>query len=365
MDNRQRIIYLLDRYTSNECTNEELAELFDQLSAEEHDEIFEAHIEGKLLSSFVPGADLAAYQSEAIVRKVFSTTETHTAIIRRMSMRKRIQRWVVAAVIAGIVVLSAVMIVTQQSAKTLSPSVASLRVNSKRFINTSDKAVLISLEDGSRVTLQPNASLTYPMIFTADEREVLLEGDAFFDIARNPAKPFLVYHGALITRVLGTSFYIRQDSNREQASVEVTHGKVEVYENDQFRKNVTRDNGVIITPNQKVTYTESGHQFNTSLVEHPIQLPISDPLKNSPAAVANRFNFESASLSTITEVLTKNYGIEIELESEQLGNCSFTGDVSEQGLYEKLDLICRAVGASYEIKNTRILIKGKGCTKNE
>lgn len=360
MDIPQRVLDLLERYTANACTDPELTELFGYLHSGKYDALLEQHISDKLASSYVPGADLEAYRGEAMVRKIVSTPEANKAIIRRIGLRQRLKKTAIAASVIAVAACLGLLIYFYQPASPSKPVVSSLLTNSKQYVNNTDKAVQLPLEDGSRITLQPSAAITYPVRFAGDRREVLLEGDAFFDIARNPDKPFLVYHGNLVTRVLGTSFYIRYDKNQHEAEVEVTHGKVEVYENTDIKKSITKSNGVIITPNQKVTYTESKQLFSTSLVDNPIPIHHSDSA-DSLKAVANQYNLDNASLSSITRLLQDNYGIEIEMENEKLTHCLFTGDLSNYSLYDKLDIICKAIGGSYEIKGTKILIKGQGC----
>jgi hypothetical protein len=59
--------------------------------------------------------------------------------------------------------------------------------------------------------------------------------------------------------------------------------------------------------------------------------------------------------------LQQDYGIDIVPENESIYQCLFTGDISQQDLFTKLDMICRATNASYEIVGTRIVIRGRGC----
>ena len=69
----------------------------------------------------------------------------------------------------------------------------------------------VKLPDNSVVILSPGAGLMYGEKFEDDRREVQLTGDAFFEVRKNPSKPFFVYSGKLVTRVLGTSFRIKTD----------------------------------------------------------------------------------------------------------------------------------------------------------
>ena len=218
----------------------------------------------------------------------------------------------------------------------------------------------IQLADNSNITLSPGSKIVYPQEFAQDKREIQLNGNAFFEITKNPGRPFFVYSGKLVTKVLGTSFRIRTNKTDQAVEVEVVTGKVSVFENviaaasgkrpDAVEKN---NSGVVLTPNQRATYfAESGHLM-TSIVDTPISI--------QEGVSAVNLDFNNAPLSEIMHIFHKEYGIEIMFANDRLGKCTFTGDVSEMPLYEKLALICRSNLMGYELKGTRILITGEGC----
>lgn len=224
--------------------------------------------------------------------------------------------------------------------------------------NKNDKPLRIGLSDHSVITLAPGGRISYPNEFSDDVREVQLEGDALFEIAKNPEKPFLVYSGKLITKVLGTSFRIKSNKENYTTEVEVLTGRVSVFENHYLTKRSKEkqhqgERGVVLTPNQKVAYYEESGHLLTSIVDEPVVIPVAD---TTPNLVFNNHN-----LSDITARLQKEYGIEIMFANERLEKCTFTGDISDMPLYDKLELICKANTACYEVKGTRILISGAGC----
>ena len=218
--------------------------------------------------------------------------------------------------------------------------------------NTSAKPVRIDLEDGSSVTLSPHSQLQYPNHFAANKREVQLKGEALFEVSKNPERPFYVITDKLVTKVLGTSFYVRTVEATKKVEVEVLTGKVSVYEKEKVN-NVNP--GVVLTPNHKVTFFTAEKHFITGLVEKP--LPQILPLNNKPET----FEFDDAPIAVILDKLEKVYGIDIELENDKLSTCPLTADITQQPLYTKLDIICATINGKYEVKGTTILISGKGC----
>jgi len=215
----------------------------------------------------------------------------------------------------------------------------------------------IILSDSSLVTLKPGAKLYYPIVFNTSKREVYLEGVAFFSVKKNPLKPFYVYNNNIVTHVIGTSFWIKPDKKNDKVDVEVVTGRVEVYENkEMIPVDATKSNGVILLPNQKVTYNQSPRKFETTLVEKPVLLSIYNLKKFQETMV-----FDDSPLSHVINILQEIYGVKILLENDSIGNCPFSGDIYKLDFYNQLDVLCKSVGKTYEIKGTDILIIGNGC----
>ncbi len=217
----------------------------------------------------------------------------------------------------------------------------------------------ITLEDGTRVTLSAKSIFYYPPHFINGKREVALRGTAFFDVAKNPEKPFFVYAKNVVTKVLGTSFTIQTDLATKEVSVSVKTGRVQVFEKNSaskstFNSKVLTSNGVIITANQKAVYSNKKNDFQTTLVPNPLPLPTIKPTEKL-------FDFNRAAISSVVEKIQSVYGVEVVLENDGFNNCTFSGELDEENLFEKLDIICTAINATYEVSGTKILIKGTGC----
>ncbi len=215
--------------------------------------------------------------------------------------------------------------------------------------NATENIIALKLEDGSVINLYPKSKLIYPSHFSKEKREVTLVGNAFFDIKRNTTRPFLVFTGETITKVLGTSFFIRAETN-SKIQVEVKTGRVSVYEKGADNP---KENGVILTPNQKVIYFDEGNHFVTGLVEKPeVLTTVKDKID---------FDFKNAPLTEVLQKFKEAYGIDIFLENESIGNCTFSGDLNTMPIYTQLEVLCQTLNATYQIKGTDISVSGKGC----
>ncbi|MET1056702.1 MAG: FecR domain-containing protein [Pedobacter sp.] len=214
----------------------------------------------------------------------------------------------------------------------------------------------INLEDGSKVVLQPKSSLRYPAHFKPGQREVLLHGEGYFLISKNHKRPFFVYSNNVITRVVGTSFTVRSGNSTAPSEVIVRTGKVVVIPNQDRRLSLSelfrKQAKAVLTPNQKTVYSPDKGSFENSLVPEP--LPSADAL-----GTKNQDVFEDTPLTEVVAALQRTYGIEIVIKDQSLRRNTFTGDISNRGLYKKIDLICSAMGAGYVISGTRIIIQEK------
>ena len=218
--------------------------------------------------------------------------------------------------------------------------------------NNSDSPHRLVLEHGTAVVLKPQSILHYPKHFGPKARMVALSGEAFFEVTKDASRPFFVYTGELVTRVLGTSFYVKSDHAAATVEVSVVTGRVSVYENT--RKTAQKRNGVLLTPNQKIRFDSQIKTLVPELVEDPV-------IVHAPEKKES-FIFDETPLTQVTGQIQKVYGIEIVLESQALERCVFTGDLNDLPLYTKLRMVCKSVNAAYELRGTTLFISGEGCT---
>lgn len=214
--------------------------------------------------------------------------------------------------------------------------------------NTTNVEQEFKLKDGSTITLKPQSRLTYLENFGLENRVVFLIGEGYFQIKRDTTKPFFVYAGNLVTKVLGTKFIVKAYEGKE-AEVIVTSGKVMVYENIKGKVSKT----VYLTPNQKVAYAPVKTVLTPVLVDIPV---VVNPIEHT-----EDFDFKQATLPSVLDRLKQVYDIDIFMKNKGLEHCYFTGNLNGLSLSEQLDLICKTVEAKYQKYETAIWIDGEGC----
>ena len=162
------------------------------------------------------------------------------------------------------------------------------------------------LEDGSRVWLNSASELRYPVRFTGKNRQVTLEGEAYFEVARNEARPFIVQSGKQRVEVLGTSFDVTAYEGEPGIYTTLLQGSVEV-SGEKGKQ--------LLKPGQQAIYTEKGievKEVNAALYCSWIQ---------------DRFVFVSEELEAVTRKLERWYDVSFFFAGESLKIKRFSGSI--------------------------------------
>ncbi len=215
------------------------------------------------------------------------------------------------------------------------------------FENTGQGEKKVILEDGSRAVLDPESSIRMKRQ-PHGERLVLLSGGAFFDVVKNPDRPFKVLTENVVTQVLGTSFKVVTDPVTRQTKVRVVTGKVEVSVRNKTLPGPNR----ILYPNQEIVYSQDDEVMQKAVVEHPVEVRKSEQ---------RDFVYEGVAIGQIFDELEKRYAVKIRYDRETLADCQITASFSNESFWEILHLVCRPVRATVEEKDGEIFIRSNGC----
>jgi ferric-dicitrate binding protein FerR (iron transport regulator) len=302
---------------------------------------------------------LSHSEKQAIKTRIWNRIAVHT--LRRSPFWVRYGWAGVSAVAASILLLITVGIFFRSGSfsTTLSRTMVAKKGQQKskddriHLENWTDTTRRFTLTDGSLVVLKPKSSLSYAKTFGAKTRQVYLQGEAFFDIKHDSSRPFMVHTGDLVTQVLGTSFTVKSYEEARDIEVMVTRGRVSVYE--ASAKTPQGRDGVILIPNQKITFDKVSQKITPGLIEAPRMI--------LPPESKTSFVFDRTPLSQVLNSLRKAYGIDFIVENQALNRCAFTGDINELPLYIQLDLVCKSLNASYERRGTTLFIQGEGCSE--
>ena len=207
----------------------------------------------------------------------------------------------------------------------------------------------VYLSDGTVVWLKEGSRLDYPEIFAGNLREVTLAGEAFFDVAKDRERPFVIHAPNFTTRVLGTSFNIKAYGNDDVQEVVVVTGRVVV-----SVKNMPsgKEKQLVLHPNEKALYSKT----DNSLVE-----AAAAESAKTIAADKRRLAFDEIRLEDIITVLNATYGTRISLSTDRMKECVVTADLTDEHLEVDLAILSKAINATYTIHGKDIMLVGNGC----
>ncbi|HLY72159.1 MAG TPA: FecR domain-containing protein [Puia sp.] len=222
--------------------------------------------------------------------------------------------------------------------------------NDLNHVNNTPESRLVYLVDGTKITLQPGASLKHAVFLQKDKREVYLDGDAFFEVAKDASRPFYVYAHDIVLRVLGTSFNVTTNKKNGNVTVLVKTGKVSVFKSSSKNKAE-----FILTPTQSIRYTAQ----TQSIVKSESDAELEKAETNARRAI--NFDFEETPIVTIFSALEDAYGIKMNYDEKVFSKCIITAPLRDEPFEEKLKIICAAVGAKYHIDNNEVFVEGTAC----
>lgn len=202
-----------------------------------------------------------------------------------------------------------------------------------------------TLADGSAVWLSPGTELRHAPTFGQNRREVTLQGEAFFEVARDTLRPFVIYAGAMRTEVLGTSFNVRAYPRSLRFEVSVVSGKVAV-------SGTRPDDRVLLEKRQQAIFDPANARLTRT------QLPPSaKPQLWEPTTI----RFEWASLGDVARALEDAFAVSITFGNPALKNCRLRADFTDLRLPVILELLCQATDATYTLDGRNVRIDGAGC----
>ena len=205
----------------------------------------------------------------------------------------------------------------------------------------------IALEDGSTVWLRGNSALKIPESFSAANRTVSLQGEAFFDIAKNAQSLFIVSTDYVKIEVHGTSFSVNVNAKSKSVETVLVRGSIDL-------QNLKGKRILEMNPGEKVTYAWNDNTYITDRVDVNV-------------CAAWRFNqliFDNITLREIANQLSAKYNVSVNIESLKLAQRKFRCVINEdEHLSDVLEQLCYLAPITYRIENSEIYIFEKQTKK--
>jgi len=207
------------------------------------------------------------------------------------------------------------------------------------------KRFQLQLSDGTVVHLNSGTTLKYPVKFIAGEnRQVFLNGEAFFDVAKDKKHPFIVNADNLNVRVLGTHFNVSNYPEDALTDVVLVEGSVGMYRsNEEFNA----DKNTILKPGYKGSFNKE----NASIFTKPVITDI------YTSWITGGLTFRNMTFKNIITKLERRYNVTIINKNEKLANEKFNASFNDESIEKVMSYFNDIHGINYTIKNNQILIK--------
>lgn len=318
---RSNLLDLMQRYVTGQVTAEEKRKIEAWLDLKKTDEG----------ADLVLGPDDEEKLFRAITNNIDSVEEVRNFRPRRNVRALLSAHWVrVAASVAvlAVVGLGAWFLMTR-----------STPVQERISAAGSDKTIL---DDGSIVWFQEASQLTY--VNRDDTRQATFQGDALFEVARDPEKPFVISCGDVKVEVVGTSFNLK--SAADLFELRVLRGKVRV-------STTLYPDGIVVQANEMAVYRASDGITKNSLAK--------DEAANAVADTDYDMAFDNTSMKIVLSKLASKFDVEIVVENPAVKKCRITADLTDNSLQSSMEILAELLDIGFTISDKKVEITGNGC----
>jgi transmembrane sensor len=203
----------------------------------------------------------------------------------------------------------------------------------------------LQLSDGTIVHLNSGTTLKYPVKFIASEnRQVFLDGEAFFDVTKDKTHPFIVNADNLNVRVLGTHFNVSNYPEDKLTDVVLVEGSVGLHTtNEKFNA----EKNTVLKPGFKGSFSKTDNQIKTKAVVTDVYT----------AWIKGGLTFRDMTFKDISKKLERHYNVTIVNQNSKLSNERFNASFGDESIEKVLSYFNEIHGIHYILKNNEVLIK--------
>jgi transmembrane sensor len=356
-----RFIELVSKKLTNEISSEESEELQHCLNTDETN-----RRDFEFLNIYWNNNDTEFADNVLAFQKIKTKTKNQepTPAIKLTSKKTSLYIWRAAA---AIILLAGCSVLLYS--KIIKPADQSL-ANTKNYWQNKNTSIreksTVVLTDGTRVTLNSQSSLKYPVNFLGKTREVYLSGEAFFDVHKDHDHPFIIHTKKMNIRVLGTSFNVRSYPNDPQSETTLIRGAIEVTLDDR------PSDRIILKPSEKLIVKNgqykafhkntiklnpaegnAGTQYVLTTLTH---LNESDSMVTETSWTQNKFVFRDENFTSLASRMERWYGVDIKFKNDTFKDYRFSGIFEKETINQALDALRMTENFSYKIKDSTIYI---------
>lgn len=370
---------LIAKKLSGEATGDELQELQHHLQLYPEDHYFHDLLSGWWKreddSTHYPQRDPEVHFNYILSQATQQASQSPDAIIQKITTtRSKRYGWYWMA--AASILVALFLVLNWGSSKTQNkPVLSSKPAQKSEIVAQKGSKTKLLLPDGTKVWLNSDTRLSYESDFNDSLREVTLDGEAYFDVVKNPKRPFIVHTSGISIRVLGTAFNVKSYSSEPVIEATLVRGLIEVQRNSE-----PHASRILLRPNEKLTYSkppemlDKDHQSNSFDAENaiahkpilPQRIEISsiprkkaDSIRIETSWVYGKLLFEGDTFSELAVKMERWFNVKIVFNDHHVTNYRFRGVFEDENIDEALQALQLTNSFVYEIKGNEVTIKRK------
>ncbi len=340
----------IERFFKKQCTPEE---------AEQVAAWLKKHPEAAV--RYLPEREWQSLQQDESLSKEIQEATWHqiNKKIKKQQARIWMKRSAVAACIAGCCIIGSIFLgkhkpVSTQTAYRNNINKTVVAITDTEF-NSTRSTRLISLQDGSLISLSPGSVVWFDTPFAAKRvRDVYLSGEARFEVAKNKQKPFTVFAGSFSTTALGTEFIVKQFNSN--INVQLMHGKVVIKATGNTVKNWKN---IYLLPGQQMTYNEGYDLAKVSALQDNKIVTATKPAAKTSRQkeTADNLIFNGSAMPSVLQKLSSYYNVSIRFDSSDISHISFTGTIAKKDSVQTiLKVITQMNGLSLQTTDSSFVV---------
>lgn len=371
--NGRKIADLLRSYAENRSTDEEKDELF----ALFHESINEATLKELMLEQLVELQDDQikghSIDPERLYNKILAEIEHREIVeIENHLLHKR-NRFgsVKRLVLEGVSIAAAVLLAFFLGSISNINSGATESALTAELASTEIKAPFgstteLNLSDGTKILINAGSSIRYRSDYNVNNRDLVLEGEAYFKVAKNTKLPFNVRTDKIIIRATGTEFNVKAYSEEDVVETTLLDGEVEISQID----NSDSKQVLVLKPNEKAIYSEKSDPITLDNIKRAEPLAVkppkiaSDKLLVSPMtdvdeAVAwtqNKLIIKGENLESLCIKLQRKYGVQFIFGDEEIKKFRFSGVLLDETFEQIMDAIKLTAPINYSVNGKAVTL---------
>lgn len=201
------------------------------------------------------------------------------------------------------------------------------------------------LPDGTMIYLNAGSEIKYDVNTKNRQREVFIDGEAWFDVERNEKKPFIVHTPYYDVKVLGTKFNVKTYQDEETVVTTLEEGSIQVLSTEQFK--LQQD--IVLKPGEQLSYNKTNRELYIENVDTRLFTSWKD----------NKLIFLNMSFGDLIKLLERKFGVDIEVSDKTILDEHYTGTIKNETILEILNIIQHTHPIKYEINGQKIIIQKK------